>query len=57
MKSVLIATVAALALVACGKKDENVPDQSTATVGTAPASAPASAPATTEPAKTEEAKK
>lgn len=58
MKSVLFAVVAAVALVACGKKDETVADPATATVGPAPAaSAPAPAPVASEPAKTEEAKK
>lgn len=53
MKSILFAFVAAMALVACGKKEE-APAAAPAPV-VAPA-APASAPAS-EPAKTEEAKK
>lgn len=60
MKSTLFALVAAVALVACGKKEDvttkqdaqNVP----ATATPAPA-APAATPVASEPAKTEEAKK
>ena len=54
MKSIIAIIVASLALVACGKKDETVADQATATVG-APASTPAPAPVV-EPVKVEEAK-
>lgn len=59
MKSTLFALVAAVALVACGKKETAAPAPAApATVTTpAPAAAPAATPAASEPAKTDEAKK
>ena len=55
MKSILVAILASLALVACGKKEEVKPVEPESAVTVTPVPSPA--PVASEPAKVEEAKK